>query len=47
MTSIIIGVSLPQELVKKIDKDRGDITRSRFLQRMVEFAFDQKEGINR
>lgn len=31
-----VNVSLDHDLVKKVDKDRGDIPRSKFLQRIIE-----------
>ena len=48
MTNIVIGISLPQELLAKVDGERGDVSRSRFLQRLVEQAYahasERKEG---
>jgi hypothetical protein len=42
-SSIGIGISLPKELMKKIDIDRGDIPRSRYMLRLLEkqYAFRQ------
>jgi len=31
-----LGISLPKELIDKIDEDRGDINRSRYLLRTIE-----------
>jgi metal-responsive CopG/Arc/MetJ family transcriptional regulator len=31
-----VSVSLPEELVKIIDKERGDVPRSRYLLRLIE-----------
>lgn len=31
-----IGISLPNELVERIDCERGDVSRSRFLCRVLE-----------
>jgi hypothetical protein len=36
MHSIPIGISLPIELVKKIDKERHDVSRSRYILRLIE-----------
>jgi hypothetical protein len=36
MSSIPIGISLPIELVKKIDKERHDVPRSRYILRLIE-----------
>jgi len=38
------GLSLPADLMKKIDTDRGDISRSRFLLRLIEQVYKEKEG---
>lgn len=42
-TKTVVGVSLPTEMVARIDGERGDVSRSRFLQRLVEQAYAQKE----
>jgi hypothetical protein len=34
--SISMGISLPQEIVSKIDIERGDIPRSRFVLRILQ-----------
>ena len=44
--SMIKGVSFPQEMWNKIDKDRGDIPRSRFILNMVKRVLDIKEDYN-
>jgi metal-responsive CopG/Arc/MetJ family transcriptional regulator len=36
MSSIPIGISLPIELVMKIDKERHDVSRSRYILRLIE-----------
>jgi hypothetical protein len=36
MSSIPIGISLPIELVKKIDEARHDVSRSRYILRLIE-----------
>jgi hypothetical protein len=33
------GLSIPKELLCKIDSERGDISRSRFLLRLIERAY--------
>jgi metal-responsive CopG/Arc/MetJ family transcriptional regulator len=30
------GVTLPKDLIKKVDKIRGDVPRSRFIRRLLE-----------
>ena len=39
----VIGVSIPKDLIQKIDADRGDINRSRYIRRLVEAAYSLKE----
>jgi metal-responsive CopG/Arc/MetJ family transcriptional regulator len=34
--TIPVGVSLPERLVKQVDALRGDVTRSKYLQRLLE-----------
>jgi hypothetical protein len=36
----ISGVSLPKNILSKIDRDRGDIPRSRFLVKLIELAYN-------
>jgi len=36
----MLGISLPNEILLKIDKDRGDISRSRFLVKLIELAYN-------
>jgi len=36
------GLSLPGELLRKIDAERGDISRSRYLLRLIERAYEAK-----
>jgi Predicted transcriptional regulators containing the CopG/Arc/MetJ DNA-binding domain and a metal-binding domain len=40
-----VGLSIPQELVDRIDLVRGDVTRSRYIWRMLETKF-ASENIN-
>ncbi len=37
--AIAFGISLPQNVLDKIDADRGDVSRSRFLLRMIERVY--------
>ena len=37
--SIPIGISLPKEMMSRIDTERGDISRSRFLLRLIEYTY--------
>ena len=36
------GISIPTNLLSKIDKDRGDISRSRYIVRIIEQGIFQK-----
>jgi metal-responsive CopG/Arc/MetJ family transcriptional regulator len=38
-SSISVGISLPKKIMSQIDSDRGDISRSRFLLRLLEDKF--------
>jgi hypothetical protein len=46
---IAIGISLPKEIMKKIDTDRGDVPRSRYLLRMREkqYPFEGKNVVEK
>ena len=35
----MLGISLPQEILLRIDKDRGLIPRSTFLVKLIELAY--------
>jgi len=39
-TAIAVGISLPRNILGKIDADRGDISRSRFLLRIIERVYN-------
>jgi hypothetical protein len=34
--SIAVGISLPSKIVEKIDSERGDVPRSRYVLKMIE-----------
>jgi hypothetical protein len=36
---ISVGISLPRKIMKKIDDERGDISRSRYLLRLLEMTY--------
>ena len=46
MKCIQIGLSIPQNLVDQIDTVRGDVTRSRYIWRMLEKTFVNENNIN-
>jgi metal-responsive CopG/Arc/MetJ family transcriptional regulator len=35
-TTVKLGITLPKSIIRKIDQNRGDIPRSRFIRRAVE-----------
>jgi hypothetical protein len=39
----MLGISLLNEVLLKLDRDRGDISRSRFLLRLIEVAYKTNE----
>jgi hypothetical protein len=43
--SIPVGVSIPENILKQIDKDRMDIPRSRYLLRALERSYINQKGI--
>jgi metal-responsive CopG/Arc/MetJ family transcriptional regulator len=36
---MILSINLPETIVKKIDKERGDVPRSRFILRLLEKVY--------
>lgn len=40
------GISLSSDIWLQIDKDKGDISRSRFIQRLIEKAYSSKGDYN-
>jgi hypothetical protein len=40
--TVTSGVSLPSELIHRIDKDRGDIPRSKYLLRILQKSYDSQ-----
>ena len=43
LNSKMLGISLPNEVLLKIDKDRGLIPRSRYLLKLIEIAYNTNE----
>jgi hypothetical protein len=41
--SKMLGISLPNEVLLRIDKDRGLVPRSRFLLKLIEIAYNTNE----
>ena len=42
LNTMIISLSLPEELVQKVDKKAGDVSRSRFIERLLEKSLGVK-----
>ena len=42
----VVGVSIPKDLIRKIDADRGDVNRSQYITRLMETAYSLKEQQN-
>jgi hypothetical protein len=42
--SIGVGISLPRKIMAQIDSERGDVSRSRFLLRLIE-AHERGHGM--
>jgi len=38
-SSIAVGISLPTNIIRKIDNERGDISRSRYVLRILEKVY--------
>lgn len=41
-----MGLSIPNELIQRIDSERGDVSRSRFLLRLIQRAYLLQEKEN-
>jgi len=37
---VVTGISLPIDLLALIDKERGDVNRSRFIEKLIEQEID-------
>ena len=44
-TSISVGISLPRKIMKRIDVERGDVSRSRYLLRLLETVYVPNENV--
>ena len=47
INKIAIGISFSEILLKKIDKDRGDVSRSRFITKFLEEKYNLSKKIKR
>jgi hypothetical protein len=39
-----VGLSIPEDVLARLDKERGDVSRSRFLLRLLDQAYAQKDS---
>jgi hypothetical protein len=44
--TVSITLTLPEEIVHRIDRERGDVNRSRYLLRLIEtgYRYNEKTG---
>ena len=42
-----VSISLPKKILEKIDSDRGDVSRSRYILRLIEPGFKTEEVIKK
>ena len=42
--SIPVGISIPENILEQIDKDRKDVPRSRYLLRALERSHNNQKG---
>jgi metal-responsive CopG/Arc/MetJ family transcriptional regulator len=47
MSTQVIGISVPKEIVKKIDIERGLISRSKFIVQGLELAYGYSKEANK
>lgn len=45
-SSIAVGISLPRDIITKIDRERGDISRSRYLLRIVQRVYESMSKVD-
>ena len=43
--AISVTLTFPESVITKIDQDRKDVNRSRYVLRLIEKAYDTKENI--
>ena len=42
--TVKLGITLPRSLIKQTDKTRGDVKRSRYICRAIEYYVNVKQG---
>jgi hypothetical protein len=40
--TVNITLAFPEAMIEKIDRNRGDVNRSRFVLRLIEFAYEKQ-----
>jgi metal-responsive CopG/Arc/MetJ family transcriptional regulator len=43
---IAMGISFPKKMIKTIDRERGDVSRSRFILPLLEQVYEEKKQKN-
>ena len=43
--SVNITLTLPEKIIDKIDKERGDVNRSKYVLRLLEKAYQKQNGL--
>jgi len=43
-SNLVLGISLPRQIIRQIDVERGDISRSRYLLRILQNVFEYKDS---
>jgi hypothetical protein len=41
-SNFVLGISLPRQIIRQIDSERGDVPRSRYLLRILQKALEYK-----
>jgi hypothetical protein len=41
-THLVLGISLPRQIIGQIDSERGDVPRSRYMLRIIEKRYAQE-----
>ena len=39
-----VSLTIPKQMLEKIDESRGDVSRSRYVLRLIEKAYDAKDA---
>jgi metal-responsive CopG/Arc/MetJ family transcriptional regulator len=45
--TVTVSLSLPESIISKVDSERSDVSRSRYIARLLEKAFSEQDGIEK